>query len=272
MSLSHLLETDGFNQLAKGNGCYYLYNQNDVYVGQSIEKYGEFSALEMALLKQLCAPGDAVIDAGANIGAHTIWLAKQVGNEGRVIAFEPQRLVFQTLCANVALNSLENVDCYLAALGETDGAILVPELDPRQRSNFGGLGLENMNQGMEVPCLTLDRFIAIPKLKLIKIDVEGMEAEVIKGGLQLIEKFKPFLYLENDRVEKSEALMTLIDSLGYRMFWHTPFLFNPDNFYKNSENIYPTVVSCNLLCVHRDSDMAIESQEITDFTFHPFRT
>ena len=101
-----LLETKGHNQLAAGKDGYFLYNSNDKYIGRAIENYGEYSEIELDLLKNLCAAGDVILEVGANIGAHTVGMARTVGPTGRVLAFEPQRLVFQTLCANVALNSL----------------------------------------------------------------------------------------------------------------------------------------------------------------------
>ena len=272
MPRSHLLNTKSFNQLAKGREGYYLYNRNDIYIGRALEKYGEFSALEMALLTQLCTSGDVVIEVGANIGAHTVGLAKHVGPAGRVLAFEPQRLVFQTLCANVALNSLTNVECYWAAVGNAEGRITVPELEPEQENNFGGLALPGAPRGIPVDCLALDRFLSLPRLRLIKVDVEGMEADVLSGGRRLIEKFRPILYVENDRVEKSEALLRLIDGLDYRMSWHLPPLFNPDNFYSKKKNAYPGMVSVNLLCIRRDVDVTLERfSEIVDFSFHPMR-
>lgn len=272
MSRSHLLETSGFNNLAKGRDGYYLYNRNDVYIGQAIEKYGEFSNLEFQVLRQLCAPGDIVIEVGANIGAHTVGLAKCVGEQGRVFAFEPQRLIFQTLCANVALNSLTNVECYWAALGAEKGVITVPELNPSQQNNFGGLSLLDAQQGHQVDCFTLDHFTPMHQVKLIKIDVEGMEAEVLRGGTRLLQKFKPLLYVENDRIEKSEALMRLISGLGYRMYWHMPPLFNPDNYYGETENIYPNLASFNMICIHRESPFKNDSAtEILDFSLHPMR-
>ncbi|MEI8378474.1 MAG: FkbM family methyltransferase [bacterium] len=270
MLRSRLLETDGFNQLAKTRNGYCLYNQNDIYIGQAIEKYGEFSAIEMQLLAQLCQPGDTVIEIGANIGAHTIEIARRVGPDGWVLAFEPQRIVFQALCANVAINSLFNVDCYWAAVGRQRGFINVPELDPDLKNNFGGLSLLEGIPGRPVECFPLDQFVVLPQLRLIKIDVEGMESEVIAVVTKLIEKFKPFLYVENDRPEKSENLIRLIDSLGYRMSWHLPPLFNPDNYYANPENVYPKFVSFNMICVHRDLPIEIKGfSEIKDFSFHP---
>jgi FkbM family methyltransferase len=267
---SRLLETEDYNQLVAGRDGYFLYNRNDQFIGRAIEKYGEFSGLEMDLLRQFCAPGNVVMEVGANIGAHTVGLARLVGSRGRVLAFEPQRLVFQTLCANVALNSLENVDCFWAAVGNQDGVVTVPHLDPRQEFNFGGVTLLGAHAGEQVQCLTLDRFIALPRVNVIKIDVEGMEADVLRGSEQVLKKFKPTLYVENDRLERSEALMRLIAGFGYRMYWHLPPMFNPNNFFSNNENSYEGIVSANLLCLHRDSDMRVSDfHEIVDFSFHP---
>jgi FkbM family methyltransferase len=272
MTQSQLVQTDGFNQLAATKHGYLLYNRNDIYIGRAIEKYGEYSALEIVLFEDLCSTGNAVIEVGANIGAHTVGFSRLVGPQGRVLAFEPQRLVFQTLCANVSLNSLTNVDCYFAAVGAQEGAITVPSLSPWDEGNFGGISLLGAHVGTPVPCFMLDRFIDLPRVNLLKIDVEGMEADVLRGGAKLITKFKPILYVENDRVDQSEALIRLIASFGYRLFWHQPPLFNPKNFYGQDENIYGNIVSCNMLCLHRDADVSPGFlEEIVDFSFHPVR-
>ena len=267
-----MLKSPDFNQLIEARDGYMLYNVNDSYIGKAIEAYGEFSGLEFNLLQQLCAAGDVVIEVGSNIGAHTVGLAKAVGPNGRVIAFEPQRIAFQTLCANMAINSLTNVDCHWSAAGTSKGSILVPEIDPRKPNNFGGVSLINSSRGTKVPCIRLDDLEDITRLRLIKIDVEGMEADVIRGASQLIEKFKPCLYVENDRIDSSEALMRLIDSLGYQMYWHTPPLFNPENFFGKTENIYPNIVSLNMLCLHKDVPAKVEGiAQITDFQSHPMK-
>lgn len=272
MSRSMILKTSGYNQLAEAVDGYCLYNKNDTYIGKAIEKYGEYSALEMTFLKQLCGFGDLIVEIGANIGTHTVALAKQVGQQGKVLAFEPQRLVFQTLCANIALNSLKNVDCHWAAMGAENSMVTVPEPDPCTQNNFGGVSLLNVQQGQQIRCHTLDSLLSLPQVKLIKIDVEGMEAEVLQGGKQLIQKFKPLLYIENDRIEKSAELMQLINSLGYRMYWHRPPLFNPENYYAETENIYSGIVSVNMLCVHKEHKIKIESmEEIMDYSYHPMR-
>ena len=273
MDRSRLLDTAGFNQLAKGRDGYFLYNVHDFYVGRSIETYGEFSRQEAQLLHQLCGPGGVVIEVGANIGSLTVGLAKHVGPRGQVLAFEPQNLVFQALCANVALNSLANVDCHWAALGAEAGMVTVPELDPEQVNNFAQLSLVGTQQGRRVPCYTLDDFASLPRVDLLKVDVQGMEAEVLRGGRRLIETFKPFLYVENEAPASSPELLRLIDGLGYRMYWHLPAMFSPDNYYAARENVFPGTVSLNMACIHRDRGSAIPglagAEAITDFSSHP---
>jgi hypothetical protein len=99
-----------------------------------------------------------------------------------------------------------------------------------------------------------------------------MEIDVINGSKQLIDKFKPIIYIENDRVEKSEKLIDLIKSLDYKLYWHLPKLFNENNFYKNKEDIFNNIVSVNMLCIHKDSNIKIEKmQEIIDSKFHPMK-
>jgi FkbM family methyltransferase len=255
MSTNKIL-AEGFNHLGRCRHGYMLYNVHDVYIGRSLDLYGEFSEGETDLFRQLIRPGDLVLDVGANLGAHTIFFARTVGRGGRVHAFEPQRMTFQTLCGNVALNSLTNVWCHHAAVADAPGDILVPELDSEAANNFGGLGLGRHNGGDRVPVLTLDS-LNLPQCRLIKIDVEGMELPVLKGAQETIRRFKPVLYVENDRKQHSDALLGFIDGLGYEMYWHLPPLFGKRNYYRNETNVFANIVSVNVLCVHPEAKIHV---------------
>ena len=175
-------------------------------------------------------PGDVVVEAGANIGVHTLPLAKRVGPGGRVYAFEPQRLVFQTLCANAALNGLTNVDCRQAACGADRGEILVPEFDFSAANNFGGLSLGRHAQGERVPVVTIDS-LALPACRFIKADVEGMELQVLKGARETIARCRPVLYVENDRADSSPALIAYLLSLGYRLYLASAAAVQSEEFF-----------------------------------------
>ncbi len=233
-----------------------IYNKNDIYIGRSLEKYGEFSEGEANLFRQVVKPGQVVVEVGANIGAHTVLLAMLTGPEGRVHAFEPQRLVFQVLAGNIAINNLNNVFCYQKAVGKASGSVLVPVLDCERENNWGGLGLGDWKQGEPVELITLDQ-LNLYACHFLKIDVEGMELEVLQGATGLIERCRPVIYAENDRKEKSGELIRFLDSLGYDLYWHKPPLFQADNFRGNQENIFGNTVSINMLCVHRNRPSSV---------------
>ncbi len=264
---------NNFNELIRGRNGYCLYNKNDIYIGKSLKYYGEFSQLEAEVFKQICKSNDTVIEVGANIGTHTQIFSKLVGNKGVVLAYEPQRIVFQTLCANMALNSITNVYTFQEALGNEEKYIKVPDLNFKKQNNFGGVSLEKQLNGTPVKQSKLDNLVnKINRLRFIKIDVEGMEIDVLKGAKNLISKFKPMIYVENDRQEKSKELIELIQSYGYELYWHLPPLFNPNNFKKNKKNIFGNIVSVNMLCVHNDNKFVIKGlKKVEDTSFHPMK-
>ncbi|MBV9516998.1 MAG: FkbM family methyltransferase [Hyphomicrobiales bacterium] len=229
-----------------------LYHPKDAYVGRSFDLYGEFSEGEVNLFRQLVQPGSVVLDIGANIGAHTLYFAAAVAPNGGVIAYEPQRVIHQMLCANLALNGITNVRALLAGAGRERGIAQVPVLDYAAENNFGGIAL-----GMGGPSETVDIVpvdaLGLGRCDLMKIDVEGMEGEVVAGAGATIARFRPVLYVENDRREKSPALIEQLLSLDYELFWHCPPLFNPQNFFHQPTNVFPGTVSINLLCVPREA-------------------
>jgi FkbM family methyltransferase len=197
-------------------------------------------------------------------------MARKVGPAGHIIALEPQRPVFQMLCANLAINGLENVAAHWAAAGRTAGEIIVPRLDYTLENNFGGIALDQATQnGYPVPVRTIDALtnngLTLVSCRLIKVDVEGMEAEVLAGAEATIARHRPALYIENDRREKSPALIEAILRQGYRAWWHTPRLFNPDNFRRAEENVFGDIGSVNLFCVHRSAkvNFPVTPREVT---------
>lgn len=98
-----------------------------------------------------------------------------------------------------------------------------------------------------------------------------MEADVLRGAPRFIERFRPIMYVENDRVEKSEALIAALWEYGYRLFWHLPPLFNPENFNGVSEDVFGGVVAANMLCVPREKAIGVSGfEEIADAAYHPF--
>lgn len=232
-------------QLARCRYGLMLYRANDKFIGRSYQVYGEMNELEIRALCGLFGAGDTVLDVGANIGVNAIPFALRAGPQGKVVAFEPQRIVHQMLCANLALNGIANVVAHWAAAGAVPGSINVPPVDYEAVDNFGGISLGGA-QGEAVPVMTVDG-LALKDCRLIKIDVEGMELEVLKGSADTIARLRPRLYMENNRQELSAALIGHLLGLGYRLYWHLPALFNPANFRGEQRNLWPKVVSVNML-------------------------
>jgi len=246
-----------FNRLSECRHGLMLYNVNDTHVGRSLDVYGEWCEAEVEIFARVLREGDVAIDVGANIGAHTVALAKIVGHRGTVVAFEPQRVVFQTLCANVANNSLANVFCYQSAVGEKADVIVVPPLDPRVKQNFGGFTVGGYQQGEPVGVARLDD-LPLSACRLIKIDVEGMELVVLRGAEGVIRKFMPVIYVENNRPAQSKDLVRFIHLLGYDLYWHEPALFNPLNFRGHREDVFRGERAENMLCWPSQGHMGID--------------
>jgi len=241
----------GFNRVKSCRHGTLLYNINDQYIGRALDRYAEFSQGEVDLFQKILRLGQTVVDAGANIGAHTVYFCRAVGEHGRVHAFEPQRVVFQALCANLALNSLENAHAHHAALGECAGTIKVDVPNYSRENNFGGMSLGEWRDGEAVTLTTIDA-LELDACDFLKIDVEGMEQAVIRGAHGTIARHRPVLYVENDRPEQSAALIRQLDALGYTLSWHLPPYFNPDNFARSPVNIFGNIASRNMLCLPRE--------------------
>lgn len=249
-----------------------IVNENDAYIGKSIIKYGEFSEHELSLFSQIVQDTDNVIEVGANYGSHTLRLC-QLASQGIVFAIEPQRVVFQALCGNIAINSIFNCQCIPRACSDIDDQpITVPEADFNAPNNFGGISMiEDPNSKTRQKTITLDTlFFSLNRLKLLKIDAEGMEEKILSGGRQLIKRTRPILFVENDRAAKSESLIKEVFDQGYRAFWHISQMYNSDNFNCINENIFGNIHSFNMICLPCESQLNLSGfTEITDPKRHP---
>ncbi|MDO8606115.1 MAG: FkbM family methyltransferase [Phaeospirillum sp.] len=247
-----------------------VFPAGDAYVGRSLALYHEYSEGEVDLFRQLVRLGDTVVEAGANIGALTLPLARLVGGGGQVLAFEPQRAIHGILVTNLTLNGQEQVWAERVALGAEAGEIRVPLLPLKAVTNFGGVSLGG-DLGESCPVRTLDSY-RLDTLRLIKIDVEGAEVGVIAGAAATIRRLRPALYVENDRLEHSKTLIAAILDLGYRLWWHTVPLFRPGNFRGHADNVFGPVGSKNMICLPAEWNIRVPGgvEILTPDAPHPF--
>lgn len=181
----------------------------------------------LGMRRQHFGPGVVAIDAGANVGVHTVEWARNMYGWGRVIAFEAQEYVFYALAGNIALNNCWNASARWSALGEREGTIDVPEPDYQRPGSFGSLelrqreGTEYIGQPVSyaaedctrTPMVTIDAQ-ALPRLDFLKIDVEGMEIEVLRGALATLRRCKPIVLAEAIKSNQQE-LTDLLRGVGY---------------------------------------------------------
>lgn len=274
----NLVSLDDINYLVRAKHGWFLANLYDHYLGRALIRYGEYNEAEHEFLASLLGDGDDVIEVGSNIGSHTVGLSKAVGPTGKVIAIEAQPAIFRVLNANLALNGLSNVTTHAIGCSDSRGTMIAPIIDytVAREHNSGAVSLTQNGTGAPIPVFPLDELVEdMPHLRLLKIDVEGMEQQVLQGANQLIAKRRPMLYVENDRIEKSNALIEWIMSLDYKLWWHMPPLFNANNFFSVAENDYPNVVSFNMICHPKETTPPIcydDLIEITDSNQHPLKT
>jgi FkbM family methyltransferase len=177
--------------------------------------------------------GDICIDVGANVGPLSFALAKKVRPDGRVYACEPGPFLFRRLVSNVHLNPAYENLLLPFELGFSDQKETRQWNEDRQNRGNAGFLFQQPNRPESIQLIPLDDFAEeqrFQKLNFIKLDVEGMEYEVIKGALRTIEKHKPILYYETGLYEKGFwaetlrgekvilAIERLLEGLGYRFF------------------------------------------------------
>lgn len=178
-----------------------------------------------------------VLDIGANLGAYSVPVAKELATAGGYIyCYEPQRIIFYQLCGNVFTNRLDNVYTHCMALGDQDGSVQIPSIDYQNSINIGGFSVDaeirqhqdciSTNSGRVEPAVPLARLdsITLPKAPcLIKIDVEGLELQVLQGAAGTLAKYNyPPLLLEAWTgewfAEARQKLLDYIAQLGYGIF------------------------------------------------------
>jgi FkbM family methyltransferase len=205
-------------------------------VGHEILETGSFSASEVNLALQLLELrrkyfGDGVValDCGANIGVHTVEWARRMSGWGEIIAFEAQERIYYALAGNIAINNAHNARAIHCALAAKTGRMKIPKPNYLLPASFGSLELRkkqntefigqpisySSNDLVEVTSLSIDE-MQLDRVDLIKIDVEGMELEVLDGSRECISRKSPLLLVEAIKVDPSQ-LKNWLTEAGYVM-------------------------------------------------------
>jgi FkbM family methyltransferase len=179
--------------------------------------------------RQYRGDGVVALDCGANIGVHAIEWARHMTQWGWVLAIEAQEPIYYALAGNIAINNCFNARAMHAAVGASTGMMQVPQPDYLQPGSFGSLELrrtentEFIGQSIDydsklaqVRAITLDS-LALPRLDLLKIDVEGMELDVLQGASALILAQRPIMIIEQVKIDR-QRLSDTLSRWGYQQF------------------------------------------------------
>jgi FkbM family methyltransferase len=185
---------------------------------------GVYEAGTLRAIELLVRPGDVCIDVGANVGAVTLAMALRVGDAGHVHAFEPGPPTFDRLKQNLRLNPALRARVTPVQRGLSDAPGL---LHWREAEGHPGNASLRKSGSDRVRVITLDDYAArrrLGRIAFVKIDVEGMEPNVLRGGQKILDRDRPTLHFETLRTfvdrrrDDFRALDDMLRGLGYRLY------------------------------------------------------
>jgi len=209
---------------------FFLHLGNDLSSQLFVE--GRYDPNEFYFLNQLLSSGMTVIDLGANEGLYTLFAAKQVGDSGIVLAFEPSLREFKRLQDNLALNEeITNVQTFQVGLSNnSDIQLLKVAADDHSGQNtLGDFAYEGI-VCLNAETVTVRRLddvleeLAVQSVDVIKIDVEGAEHRVFEGARKTLERDRPLILFELvDRALQKQSsstneILSYLRELGYEIF------------------------------------------------------
>ena len=200
----------------------------------------EISTSSIAFFKKFLNEGDLAIDIGANIGHMTTQIALASGKNGITLAFDPNPFVFEILLKNAKLNTdLTNIHPFNYAISEqeeyfyynsSEASFNNGGISKEKRSRHGKYALDTKIKGIRLEDFILKSYSeSISNIKLIKIDTEGYDKEIIKSISNLLVKYKPVVITEcfgKSNAEERYEQFNLLKSIGYSLYYFSGFDLN----------------------------------------------
>jgi len=178
--------------------------------------------MNQIFFERLLRAGDTVYDVGANVGIHTLLFSRLVGPKGKVYAFEPFLQNLDRLKANLDLNKIENVEVIASAVSQRSGRQrFLPGPDVSQGKLADDSNVANQPGALEVPTVSLDDFVAAPGRRLpslIKLDIEGGEANALEGSRATLQQAKPMIVCEVHGEAAGEGVRSVLRQCNYGLF------------------------------------------------------
>jgi len=200
-------------------------------VGQSIELYGEFLQPQLNLLGRIIRPGATIIQVGAGVGVHAVFLATAIGPSGHLILYEAHSAKRQILRNNLEVNRLANFTIMKRTLGgPTAAASSVGNIDATA-------GESTPIASTAVITETVDE-LDVERLDWLKIDDEAAALDVLDGGRETLWRLRPLLFIAAPDEPKLMQLVDHVKQFSYRCWRMESGLFNPMNFNCRLDNVF----------------------------------
>ena len=235
----------------KGYGSFIVIKED--LIGDYISNAGFWEIPQYDIYTLILNDTDIVLDAGANIGFHTVNMAKSAK---KVYAFEPQPFIYNILCSNILFNDITHkVEQFKLGLGNFEGVVKMRPLEDYKESNgmqnYGGRGIATGDEegDEEIKIVTFDSLDLY--IDVVKMDIQNYELEALMGMKNTIKKCKPWIMIENyENVEKDKKVLQFLKDLNYQIYRPMEdnilpkedcICFNKDNpKHKNKINLFDT--------------------------------
>jgi tetratricopeptide (TPR) repeat protein len=204
----------GFSAVAETRVGIVQYFPDEAGVGDSISWYGEYLQGQLDVLARLIRPGATLLEVGAGVGMHALYLARAIGPAGQMFLYESRPLLQRVLRQNLAANRIGNVTLMSRALGCASSV-----------------------SGTDMPTETLDE-LQLEQLQLLKIGADASALEVLAGGSQTLWRLRPLLFIALREEEALPELVPAVEDLGYRCWKMETPLFHRQNFNRREEDIF----------------------------------
>lgn len=212
------------HQIISRNGINYAVDLNQlVDFGTFL---GGWESTTINFLNRSITRGDVIIEVGANVGAHTLLMAKLTGTEGHIYAFEPTDFALNKLRKNISLNpTIQNITIRTELV--TNGDKNLPKLDIRSSWVIDGQNVIPTTTIKDPKAISIDDFVLeidLSRLMLMKVDVDGYDFKVLQGAKSTISRFQPTIFCElceyalNEQGDSIKDIFSMLTTMGYHVY------------------------------------------------------
>ncbi|MDR2871511.1 MAG: hypothetical protein LBV45_03140 [Xanthomonadaceae bacterium] len=200
-------------------------------ITSSLENYGEWAENELDLLSELLQEGAVIVEMGSEYGVHALCLSHTVGDSGEIHVLEADRMIHLQLCANIAINGLNNVYPHLTS---------------------------NRKRELTLEDLDLNGF------QLLKVNTPGKLLSILARDKECLNKHKPYIYFRLSSPQQARKEVEAIKALGYRCWSHIAYLYNPDNQADNPVDLFPGWAHQNIIAVPVELEMEADFEHLRE--------